>query len=679
MNTTFQLGLPLGRRSHVRISEAVKKVVVIFIRPANYHDDGFPHRYVRAVLPSNTLAVMNALTQEAFKEILPQDVSSEIHMFEDGVANHARKLHRLHRRFADSGFFAFVKRCWRRLLGKPDPEAATKLIVGFVGVQTAQFPRCVDLIDRWQQAKATCIVGGFHVTGSISTMLDGVSDANRPDIPSPHRMPAEIQAVMDRGAIVFHGEAEGILPQVLTDIIEGHPQKLYRGGMPDLSMAPLPRFAEGYFARSFATMIGTFDTSRGCPFICTFCVIPNTQGRKMRFREPQAIIEQVKSVCESMGFAAFFFTDDNFARNPRWEEILDGLVELRRRGYKIGFMIEADLACYKIPRFIPKLAAAGCTQTFMGVESLSAENLVLVNKRQNKVAGYKRLWDLCHDEDSLVHAGYIIGFPHDTRASVKRDVQTLFDLGADQASFFMLTPLPGSEDHARAVAAGVAIDLDLTRCDSFHAIVDHPLMSRDEWFASYTDAWHQFYSVPNMVAAMRRCKTRRNQMNLLRNYVWYRWAFATERTHPMIAGFYRVRDYHDRRPSAPHLSYGRFVFQEAARHLRYVRRLLVEFFIFQQVMFEVDLSPLIAEKRHELSGTLHGVGDWLSRTFGRTATREWLNAFWVDYGRKRWHLLFNPLKYYWHLAMVPHAITEVVYAIRCGMKIPRLIRTTRME
>jgi len=44
----------------------------------------------------------------------------------------------------------------------------------------------------------------------------------------------------------------------------------------------------------------------------------------------------------------------------------------------------------------------------------------------------------------------------------------------EQASFFMLTPLPGSKDHARMTGAGEHMDPDLNRYDSFHETTRHP-------------------------------------------------------------------------------------------------------------------------------------------------------------------------------------------------------------
>src|SRR4030095_13991877 len=102
----------------------------------------------------------------------------------------------------------------------------------------------------------------------------------------------------------------------------------------------------------------TFDTSRGCPFACSFCTIINVQGRDPRERDPAAIIAEVRRICMEekrnnrkkcnnpayKGSASFFFTDDNFARSHCWKPLLQGLADLRHEGFELSFMIEADLA-----------------------------------------------------------------------------------------------------------------------------------------------------------------------------------------------------------------------------------------------------------------------------------------------------------------------------------------------
>ena len=63
----------------------------------------------------------------------------------------------------------------------------------------------------------------------------------------------------------------------------------------------------------------------------------------------------------------------------------------------------------------------------------------------------------------VCHAAYILGFPADTPQTIAEDVEALKEIGFDHVSFFILTPLPGSEDHIRQHVAGVPMDGDLNQ------------------------------------------------------------------------------------------------------------------------------------------------------------------------------------------------------------------------
>jgi radical SAM superfamily enzyme YgiQ (UPF0313 family) len=633
--------------SSVEVPVGVKRVVVLLIKPSHYDDDGFVYRFRKGVLPSTSLQVVYELTWRALEHILRDDVAIEVHMFEDIIGAQADEINSLASNF---------------------PEKGTKLIVGLVGVQTSQFPRACDLMKYWQEKGATCVIGGAHVTGSISTLLDGVADAGRPDIPCPHDMPFEIEDILLNGVVVFHGEAESesmkssVWARALADMIEGHPKEIYRGGKPDITAAPLPEYSAEHL-RSFVCPIRTLDDSRGCPHRCTFCAVINIQGRRMRCRDPVEIVNYARRLCDEEGRAIFFFCGDNFARNTRWREILDGLIELREQGCQISFMIQADLACGKISGFIPKLAAAGCTNIFFGVESLNPKNLKDAHKSHNRVEEYRTLWAECHRLGIIVQVSYIIGFPRDTPESIRRDVDELFELGAQQASFSVLLPNPGSEDYARSIVAGEPIDDDLNRHDFLRPVMDHPVMTREEWLAAYQDAWRRFYKPANMIAALKRFSNREDRRRLRSKLLWYRWGIRAERTHPMTAGLYRIRSYQERRPGSPPLSYSKFLFLEMWRHMRYVGLFLAEFFVFQHVVFEMELGPGIAKRKDKMTDRVRGVWDWLRRTFGKTPSRRWLNNFWVRYGSNKWWLL-APWCWWRHLIALPFAFSEVVYSIR---------------
>jgi hypothetical protein len=296
---------------------------------------------------------------------------------------------------------------------------------------------------------------------------------------------------------------------------------------------------------SFATA----DTSRGCPFSCSFCTIINVQGRKMRERSPASIAAMMRRNYLDHGLSFYFFTDDNFARKKLWRETFEAIIKLREEGMDVTFMMQVDLA--RKPKDFVRLAAkAGCTQVFIGMESVNPQNLAAEGKTQNKVEEYRGIIKEWHDAGVLVHTGYIIGLPWDSKEQVAADMRFLKDeVGPDQASFFMLTPLPGSHDHREMKKRGDWMDPDFNKRDSFHATIQHPLMSAEEWTEAYESAWHTFYSKENMIRCLSKWTDHPiNYWNLMAIFFWYKNAALIEKQHPMVAGFFRLKDRKARRP-----------------------------------------------------------------------------------------------------------------------------------
>jgi len=155
-----------------------------------------------------------------------------------------------------------------------------------------------------------------------------------------------------------------------------------------------------------------------------------------------------------------------------------------------------------------------------------------------------------HDHGVVVHTGYIIGLPWDSKEQVPQDIKFLMEeVGPDQASFFMLTPLPGSHDHREMRKRGEWMDPDFNKRDSFHATIEHPRMSADEWTEAYENAWRDFYSKENMIRVLSRWRDNpRNYYNLMSIFFWYKNAALLEKQHPMVAGFFRLKDRTNRRP-----------------------------------------------------------------------------------------------------------------------------------
>jgi hypothetical protein len=105
-------------------------------------------------------------------------------------------------------------------------------------------------------------------------------------------------------------------------------------------------------------------------------------------------------------------------------------------------------------------------------------------------------------------------------------------------------------DHFHAVQNGVPIEADLNLYDSFHPTMDHPKMSRHEWFQAYKDSWQSFYSFENMRKILQRASPRM-YWNVFKNLVWYKNAAILEDNHPMMTGFFRLKGRTARRPGYP--------------------------------------------------------------------------------------------------------------------------------
>ena len=277
-----------------------------------------------------------------------------------------------------------------------------RALIGLVGVQSNQFPRAVDIARPFREAGLPVCIGGFHVSGCLAMLPE---------------LPPEIRAAQALGISMFAGEAENRrLDQVLLDAWRGRLAPLYdfMNDLPALDGEPAP-FLPDEIVRRTTGHLSSIDLGRGCPYQCSFCTIINVQGRKSRYRTPDDLEQVVRANC-AQGIRRFFITDDNFARNRDWETLTDRMIELRLgAGLKIGFTIQVDTLCHKIKNFIEKTTLAGVRRVFIGLENINPDNLIAAKKRQNKITEYREMLQKWRSNGALTYAGYILGFPGDTR------------------------------------------------------------------------------------------------------------------------------------------------------------------------------------------------------------------------------------------------------------------------
>jgi hypothetical protein len=418
-------------------------------------------------------------------------------------------------------------------------EGADAGVVMLVGVQSNQFPRALDICAALRQRGIAVVIGGFHVSGTIAMLKERDPD---------------VQRALDMGVSLFAGEAEGRLAQVLRDARDQRLEPLYNfmQDLPDLTNAPLPILPADRVNRT-AGSVTSLDAGRGCPYQCSFCTIINVQGRKSRRRSPDDI-EQIVRANIAQGLDSFFITDDNFARNRDWEAILDRLIRLREVDkLKMSFIIQVDTQCHRIANFVDKAARAGVKRVFIGLENINPDNLFGAKKGQNKITEYRKMLLAWKHASVVTYCGYILGFPGDTPQSILRDIRIIQkELPVDLLEFFLLTPLPGSEDHQKMHRAGVWMDPDMNKYDLNHVTTAHPRMSPDELFRVYLEAWRTYYSPQHVETVLRRAMaTGVSPGKALFFIVWFKGCITIEKIHPLEGGYLRLKFRRDRRPTLP--------------------------------------------------------------------------------------------------------------------------------
>lgn len=518
---------------------------LVMIKPSHYDDDGYVIQWWRSGMPSNTLATLQGLAIDCVnRQVLGEHVEIKLTaMDETNIRVRVERLSRMIKKDGGNG------------------------LVALVGVQSNQYPHALDLARKFRERGIQVCIGGFHV-GGVLAMLPGLTP--------------ELQEALDLGVSLFAGEAEeGRLDRVLQDASRGELQPIYNymEELPGMENAPTP-FAPIETVKHTVGSQASFDAGRGCPFLCSFCTIINVQGRKSRYRNADDVERIIRDHLEQ-GIKRFFITDDNFARNRNWRAIYERLIELRERdNLSFNLALQVDTMCHTIKDFIEMSAQAGVKRVFIGLENINPDSLKGTRKKQNRISEYRKNLLAWKKAKVFTIAGYILGFPGDTRESILHDIEIIKrELPIELLEFFFLTPLPGSQDHKELAERGVAMDPDLNKYDLNHVVTAHDTMSKEEWESVYRLAWDRYYTDEHVETLMRRAIVSGfSPGKVLGSVVWFYASIVVEGVHPLESGYIRRKYRRDRRPTLPLESrlvfYPRYIKEFITKHWFMLRLLL---------------------------------------------------------------------------------------------------------
>lgn len=239
------------------------------------------------------------------------------------------------------------------------------------------------------------------------------------------------------------------------------------------------------------------QTSRGCPYDCSFCSVTGMFGKKYRFRSTGHILDELRRYRNS-GKMIFFY-DDHFAANrKRAKELLRAMID-EGLTFKWSTQVRADIV--NDPELLDLMKMSGCHTLFIGFESFNPESLKEMKKKQT-VEDIIRAVRIIHEHKIHIHGMFVHGFDSDTWDSVKLTVNYAKKMRLTSAQFLMLTPFPGSEFYNH-VSKRIIYD-DWSMYDAHHVVYRPRHFSLQSLQRAQTYSHEKFYSAAEIIKKMAR-------------------------------------------------------------------------------------------------------------------------------------------------------------------------------
>jgi len=216
-------------------------------------------------------------------------------------------------------------------------------------------------------------------------------------------------------------------------------------------------------------------TSRGCPGRCIFCSSGRFWGHNFRTRNPENVIAEIKQLIKDYNIQEFQFTDDSMTLDmERAIKIFDMMKPLN-----VSFCMANGVFVNSLTKeLIKKMKEAGCYQITFSVESGSKKSLRLMKKNVD-LDRVKPLVDYAKKLGINCHAAFVLGIPGEEIEDIKKSFRFASYCDFDSVSFFIVSPLPGSELYDTCLSKGYLTDLSFQQLDFKSANINNPDLPSD--------------------------------------------------------------------------------------------------------------------------------------------------------------------------------------------------------
>lgn len=349
---------------------------------------------------------------------------------------------------------------------------------------------CLETIEEipWETDAAVVGVGGMGHGASRGTQIAAEFRRRGKTVimggPMASLAPELVRDFCD--AVVI-GDADAAWPEVIRDLERGTLQSSYRRELATLS-SPVPRYE-----LILGKRIGDFlpvQAGRGCPNSCSFCSVACLYRTRYLRRPIPEVVRDIRRVRE-LGFRKFLLLDDNIVADRGYLLELCGAI----RPLGMTWLSQCAITVARDPELLAALAGCGCTLLSFGLESLSRETLVALNKGWSDPGEYDLLLRRVDAAGIDIATEMIVGADADTRASLLATAAWVARTPIAAPKFYILTPIPGTELYGSLRAQGRIVGEDVFTFSPSRAVIAHPAMSTDELDALFWEIYDRLYTV----------------------------------------------------------------------------------------------------------------------------------------------------------------------------------------
>ncbi len=260
---------------------------------------------------------------------------------------------------------------------------------------------------------------------------------------------------------------------------------------PDRSLAA--RYRQHYFSE-WLKPLASIRTSLGCAWRCNFCALWSITGGKYLRRQPEAIVEELRTIAEEN---VFFCDDESMLDARRMDRLADLILQagLRKKYFLYG---RVD-TIVKHPDLFAKWRDAGLAQVFVGLESFSDRRLNGM-KKGTTVEQQQQAAKILHDLGILLYGSLIVE-PDFSRDDFRELAQFVRKLDLRYASFAVLTPFPGTLLYAEREKELLSRRPELF--DLLHAVLPTKL-SLTEFYSEFAALFDRALPLRHRLAGLRR-------------------------------------------------------------------------------------------------------------------------------------------------------------------------------